>query len=680
MKQHISFFDLLEIDQEKGKVTLEISKLNNIGLDRYQYLIENLFEIILNNFIIKNKPILLFLNQKFVREYTIAEIYILFLFLKNNVEFNIPININDLITHPNMTSKDVHKVIEILLQRHKAYFVKHNIDLEKLADIASDIVESITKLSIIYSWLSPTSISLYDLIQFAKRNPYFNKLINMKLNDSMSIKEIEDTIPLLEQELLNCIKNDKKNCLYQYVSTGSVKIGQLRQMLTPVGPRMDIDKTILPYPIKGNFLNGLEDVVEAYSEAVVARSALIDKDKHIRDAGYESRKLDLNNINTFIHPTIKDCGTKHYLDYFVETESHLKMIRYKYQVLKDGSLKEIDINNKKLIGEHIKLRSHAFCALTDHPGYVCQTCYGSNSNSLFGTRVGAFPSVCIQNPGSNLTISSKHHQETNAAVIKSKTIEKFFNLSQDKCYLKTEIDYSKIKLVIDKLFYENMMENINNSDEDDEYDLLPINQSRCYIEETVHNKNTGELDTNQYYFDDLDNIFLYLSSEILEEKGAIKVTPTSETVEIYFGKIDLSIPIIDIRIISEGIVYQVKRLINIIDSQLTDELYALDPNRFVKDICDIMKELEIPILSQYVETMLYNQIKSDTNLSIRPDFRQDEVSFRILSIKNSIMHKDVYTSLSFEKYNNQLKKIGFYNRNLEAGAFQPFFKTTKKFM
>ena len=44
------------------------------------------------------------------------------------------------------------------------------------------------------------------------------------------------------------------------------------------------------------------------------------------------------------------------------------------------------------------------------------------------------------------------------------------------------------------------------------------------------------------------------------------------------------------------------------------------------------------------------------------------------------MHKDVYTSLSFEKYNNQLKKIGFYNRNLEAGAFQSFFRTTKKFM
>lgn len=678
MKKYISFFDLLEIDQKSNKIVLEVSKLNTLNIENYNYFLQSMLETILNNFLIKNKTILLSLNNTIIREYTIAEIYVLLVFLKTNIEFNININKEDLVTIPNMTSKNVHEIIEILLQKHKKYFKKHDISYEKLADIAADIIEELTKLSITFSWIAPTSISLYDIIQFAKRDHIFNKLINMKLNDSMSIKEIERMIPLLENELKNTILKDKKNCLYQYIATGTVKLGQVRQMFTPVGTRMDVDKTILPYPIKGNFLNGLQDVVEAYAEAVVARNALIDKDKHIKDAGYESRKIDLNNIDTYIHPTITDCHTKHYLTYTVESEADLRMLKYKYQILDDGSLREIDINNKKLIGKTIKIRSHIYCALEESQ-YICQTCYGANSDIVMrNSRVGCFPSSCIQNLMSDLTISSKHYQDTNAAEIDSKTIKRFFNLSQDKCFLKTELDYSKTKLVIEKLFYENMIENINNSEEDDEYDMSPLDKDKVYIEETAIDRKSGEVQNNRYYFDNLDNIFLYLSSEIFEEKGAIKFTPTSDVVEIHLGKVDLSTPIIDMRIVSEGIVYQVRRWIEMIDSKTT-ESYK-NPDLFLKDIISILKDVKINTLIQHVETLMYNSVRDANNYSLRPDFHKDSIELVMLSIKDSIMYKDVYTSLSFEKYNNQLKKIDFFNRNLKAGAFLPFFRTTKKFM
>lgn len=676
MKSYLSFFDFLEIEKN-GKVVLEVSKLNTLDSEKYNYFLKSIFETILNDFVIKNKKILLLLNKKPLREYTIAEIYVLLIFLKTNIIFNINITEEDLVTVPHMTSKDVHATIEIILQRHKKYFKKHHINIEKLADIAADIIEDLSKLSITYSWVAPSSISLYDIIQFAKRDHMFNKLINMKLNDSMSIKEIERMSPLLENELKNTILKDKKSCLYQYIKTGTVKLGQVRQMFTPVGTRMDVDKTVLPYPIKGNFLNGLQDVVEAYAEAVVARNALIDKDKHIKDAGYESRKLDLNNIDTFVHPEIVDCHTKHYLTYTIESENDLKMLKYKYQILDNGTLKEIDINNKKLIGKTIKMRSHACCALKE-PQYVCQTCYGANSDMLLNHRVGGFPSTCLQNIMSNLTISSKHYQDTNAAIVDSKTINKFFNLSQDKCYLKTELDYSRTKLVIEKLFYENMLENINNSEEDDDYDMSPLDKDKVYIEETTIDKRSGEVHTNRYYFDNLDNVFLYLSNEIFEEKGAIKFTPTSDVVEIHFGKIELSTPLIDIRMVSEGIVYQVRRFIEIIDSKLTQTY--IDPSLFLKDVVSILKDVKIYALIQHVETLMYNSIKDASNFSLRPNFLNNEVDIRMLSIKDSIMYKDVYTSLSFEKYNNQLKKVDFFNRNLKAGAFLPFFRTNKKFM
>lgn len=672
-KLYLSFFDFLKIDENTKKVTLEINDTLILNIDQYLYFLQSIFETIMNNFIIKNKPISVTLGGKYIRDYTFAEIYILIIFLRTNIEFDIPVTEQDLVTNPNMTSNDVHTVIEILLQRHKKYFDKHQMDKEKLADIATEIIESLTKLSITYSWIAPTSISLYDIIQFAKRDHEFNQLINMKLSDDMNIKEIERMIPNLERKLIDSIIKDKKNCLYQYVATGTVKNSQLRQMFTAVGPRMDIDKTVLPYPIKGNFLNGLQDVVESYLEAVVARNALIDKDKHIKDAGYESRKIDLNNLDTFIDPNIIDCKTKYYLEYQVENEQDLKMLRYKYQILDNGTLREIDINNKKLIGKTIKIRSHSVCAL---PKGVCRTCYGSNSDMLLGARIGGFPSVCIQNRMSNLTISSKHYLDTNAATVDSKTISRFFKISQDKCYLKTDREYAKVKLVIDKLFYENIMENINNSEEEDDYDMTPL--ENAYIEESELNKKTGEIEIQKYFFDDLKNVFLYLSSEILDENKAIKSTPTSETVEIHLGKIKLTTPIMDIRMISEGIVYQVGRFIDIIDSKMT-ETYN-DPSLFLKDITDILKDVKIVSSIQYIETLMYNSIKDASDVSRRPNFRKPDAQIRFMSIKESIMVKDVYTSLSFEKYNNQLKNMNFFNRNIDSGAFQSFFKTTKKFM
>lgn len=672
-KIHYSIMDLLSLDpKNEYKTMIELNVLDTFNQNQYEYFVDSIWETILNDFRIKNKPVIVYLNGRIVRIFTIAEIYILSVLLKPNIVYKKPIEIEDICTTPNLTSNQLHDLIEQILQRFKIFFDDKKIDYEELANIAADIVEKMTKLSILYSWLAPTSFSLYDIIQFAKRNHTFNQLINMRVSDDMSVKEIEDLIPVVEKQLIDVILQDKKNCLYQYVVTDTVSHSQFRQMFTFVGPRIDVDKIILPYPIKGNFLNGLQDIVEEYAEAVVARNALIDKDKHIKTAGYESRKIDLNCLDTMIDSKVKDCKTKHYLTIFVETEADLKRLKFKYQIMPDGKLREINPDkDKHLIGTSINIRSHVVCALKNKK--VCQTCFGSNAPILKGIRIGAFPSTQIQNVMSNKTISSKHYLDTNSAVANSKTLNRFFQISRDRLFLKTDMDYSRVKLVIDKLYYENLLENINNSDEED-YDATPL--ENIYIEESIIDKKTGEIVSTKHYFDDLVNIYLYLSNEILDEKGAIKNTPTSETVEIHFNKIDLITPIIDLRMRSEDIVYQVGRFIDLIDSKYTSTY--TDPNLFMKDLLEIMREVKISTHIQHLETLMYNSIKDANDLSHRPDFSKKDINVQFLSVKESIMLKDVYTSISFEKYNNQLKNINFFKRGSETGVFHSFFRTTKK--
>lgn len=662
----MNFLSLLE--KKNDKLYLDVNILNGFSINEFEYFTDDIFETILSDIKFKNKLFDVYIGDKFIKDFTFAEFYLQCIFWKANIVFKIPITEIDFRIVPNMVSDDIHNVIEDLLKHFKVHFNKNKIDLENLSDIASWIIEKIMKFSNIFSWISPDSISIYDIIQFAKRNSTFRKLINTRIDENMNIKDVEHLLDKYGAELVQVIKEDKKNCLYQYVATGTVNKAQLRQMFVVVGYRMDIDKVILPYPIKGNFLNGLQDVVEQYAEAVTARNALIDKEKYVSDSGYEARKIDLNNFDTDIDHSVEDCGTKHYLTVKVDSEYELDMLDNKYQILDDGSLYAIDSKRDlHLIGKEIKIRSHIFCAL---PKNVCRTCYGANSDIMKGTRIGGFPSLKVQNKISNKTISSKHYLETNAASITSKALLRFFEIESETCYLKTDLDYSRIKLVVDKLYFENLMEQIRSSDSDDEFDMIAL--EGAYIVESTFDKTTNDYVDTIYSLDDLQNMSLYLTSEIFEEKACIKTNPSSEVVEILLGKLDVDVPILEISIISEGITFYLNKFVRTIDSKEINN-YS-HPNELMKEIIFILKEIKLSSKIQHLETLIYNLIKDGEDLSRRPDFKKKNVNIAFLPVKNAIMYKDPYTSLSFERYQNQLKYVSFFKRK-GTGAFDTFFRT-----
>ena len=669
----LKFLEAIEKIDKSKKLKFEANIINTFSIDQYEYFLEDLKDNILNNFIIKNKKIDLYLDKKFIKTATIAELFIQLIFWKANVVYRVKLLEKHFQITSNMTSGEIHDAIEILLQRFRDHFQKKDIDREELAIIATDIIEKIMNFTIIFSWISPDSINLYDLIQFSKRDPRFNKLIHSQLDENMNTKEIEQRLAQLEKELIQCILQDKRNCLYQYVATGTVNKSQLRQMFTVVGTRAGIDKTVLTSYIKGNFLNGLQSPSEFFAEAMTARTALIDKNTYVADSGYEARKIDLNNLDTTIDYSVEDCKTKHFLTINVRSEFLLNALNNKYQILDDGSLHAIDSEkDKHLIGQKIRIRSHAMCAL---PKNVCKTCYGANADLMKNTRIGCFPSIEVESHVTNMTISSKHFSETNSSDISESNLVKFFNVEKNSAYLKTELDYTNIKLVIDKLYLENLIDNNNSAESEEDYDMVHL--ENALLIETVFDKKLGRTVQNEYLLTDTQGLYLFITSELLEEKKAFKISHDSDIVEIYLDKINLETPIFSVILMSEGTTYYLDRFVKLIDSNLNKSIE--DPNIVLNDILEIIETLKIKCKIQHIETMLKNLIKDKNDLSRHPDFRKNNVEIQMLSMRSSIMNKDIYTSMLFENHIDQLRNVLFF-RKTGDGVFDCFFRTTHKYV
>lgn len=656
-----------------NKLTLDVSSFNKFTHREYEYFLEDIWDTILNDYTIKNKRVDLFLGKKYIKTSTIAELYMQLIYWEANIKYKIPIHEIDFRITPNMITGNLHEAIEHLLSRFKTEFEKKRVDYDELASIAKNIIQRIMHFSITFSWISPDSISLYDIIQFSKRNYKFNQLIHTKLDEDMNVKEIEKRLKRLEKELIECVIDDKQNCLYPYVYTGTVNRAQLRQMFTAVGTRASIDKTVLPIPITGNFLNGLKTPAEFYAEALTARSALIDKDTFVADSGYEARKIDLNSINTTIDFDVNDCKTKHFLVLHVKDNFILNLFDKKYQILDDGSLRAIDSKNDKyLIGQTIKIRSHVYCALQNN---VCKTCYGSNADIMKGTRIGCFPSIKVSSPFTNRVISSKHFTVTNSASIDNEGIRKFFTIEQNSCNLKTDIDYSNVKLTIDKLYFENLLENSNNSDSEEEYDVVPL--ENAILIESVLNRKTDEIVKNEYNLTDVKGMYLFLHSDLLEEKKAFRFEPNTDYVSISLDKIDISTPVFNIIVLSEGTMYYLNEFIKTIDQKCVEDI--CDPNEVMNKILDIFSAIDFKCKIQHVETLVSNLIKDKYDWTRRPDFRKNNVEIQILPVKKAIFYKDLYTALLFEDYLDQFKSLSFF-KHTKPGIFDSFFRTNKKFV
>lgn len=553
-------------------------------------------------------------------------------------------------------------------------------DINKFIDDAQERVDGINEISYFcslmvddfmelvssYSAIASNTISLYEIHQLEKRSKVFASCINTQLDESKPVSEIEEQLKVGKRMVINSILEDGKSSLAMYIKARRMSEDQFAQMFYAVGPRTDVDKTILPKIMRGNFLKGYSSPSDAYIDAIAGRDAQILKHITVRDSGYLSRKINLSNLNTSIDYNTEDCGTTHYLEYDVIDDHFLKSVDLKYMIEDNGKLHLINYKkDKHLIGKTIKIRSHIYCACEKNK--VCMTCFGGKAKRLVGTNIGGLPSIKLANPISNRLMKAKHFTTTSSMDVSNDLISKWFNVETGKMFFKNTTDKNKRDLfvVVPRDYVEDIIEGAADLEDETIDSTIPLETFTVQYGPNPEDRDTIEC----------EGMFLVLTDEVLEYNKNFVLEYDSDEALIPIAKIPDDIPIFSMIVITEAVSLYLKKIKRIIDSSYTREY--TDPSKLLKNILEILMNMGISGTSAInVETLIYQLIRVPDKQYERPDFSKSKVDFTIIPLSSSIQKSDIYTAFSFEKFKQQVTDIDSFKKT-GNGIFDPLFKTKR---
>jgi DNA-directed RNA polymerase subunit beta' len=326
-------------------------------------------------------------------------------------------------------------------------FINENVDSEKIKDIVTqaienldeevivDIIDNIKDLGFRAATLSGISVGVTDckinrskddIIKESNSNAeklhenYQQGLITdeerKKNNFDIWMSTTEEVADLTWQSY------DEDNAVKIIIDSGGTRASkdQVKQLAAMRGLVVDPLGNIVEMPIKSNFREGLS-IFEYVNSARGSRKGLTDSALKTADAGYLTRRLV--DVSHDIIIRMEDCGTDEGIEVTRDNRSTVFANRIRGRI----SLEEIKINSQVIVkkGEiitpavaekidknevkSVKVRSPLTCAARKG---ICAACYGRDFSSrkiaTIGTPVGVIAAQSIGEPGTQLTMRTKH--------------------------------------------------------------------------------------------------------------------------------------------------------------------------------------------------------------------------------------------------------------------------------
>lgn len=256
-----------------------------------------------------------------------------------------------------------------------------------------DILESLKMLGAVFSTKGGLSLSLFDLKNLKKKKkikPYLNSIFQLKENENnyyqynnLKINNIwNDANNYLKSYILAYIKNnDYYNQLLLVLESGAR--GSKEQIHQLIGMRslmVDHTGSVVPYPIKNSFLDGLS-IFEYLLSSFGARKGIIDTALKTADSGYLTRRL----IEACYDLTIvsEDCKNIDFLAKITKKFNFCNKVKIKTTVLS--------------------------CKFVPN---LCQRCFGKNLSTRnvvsIGETIGILSAHSISEPSTQLTMRTFH--------------------------------------------------------------------------------------------------------------------------------------------------------------------------------------------------------------------------------------------------------------------------------
>lgn len=573
-------------------------------------------------------------------------------------------------------------------------FVELGCDFDKY-DIISTVKQRIVRIARIYGDIMANTFSLYDIMALETRSPEFADIYNRTLSDDMSPSAAEEYLEAASQKFYEIIEKDASCCLYPFITSNMLKKLQVGQMFVGVGPRIDIDKSILPVMIKQGWMHGMKTNSEFFAESVTTRNAIIVKKEAVPDSGYLSRKVNLACLNTELDSSIYDCGTKFYLSYYVKNHKHLEILEGKYMLIDEAGpiLKEISIKDSHLIGTTVKIRSHTKCITGHRLNKVCSICFGNKHKILKDCRIGGFVGIKLINPLTQLGMSSKHATGTSAEEITGDTLFRYFIIENNNICLKKSDNNIKIlipfEVVSDIISSENI---IDSKEVEDGLDYSKYIDMLFVVENGV--LRAMDLEDKSFFINISDYIIGYISNsgamdmvryeDVVDSIAEVESENKDvnwenefqdmEFVSISIENLDHSEPIFSIKLLTEEVSKYLRITKSIIDGAKTS-LYTC-PEDPIVDFIDILFKADLTTKGMmiHIETLIMNLMRSENDSIIRPDYSTKiEPNVKFVKLTQAIQKADLFSSIAFQELRRQLKDPQSLKKSV-PGIFDIFFK------
>lgn len=285
--------------------------------------------------------------------------------------------------------------------------IKGSINKDKLSSILDDInnrysedviakvLDCVKDTGFKYSTVFGTSMSLKNI-----NLENFDKIVE----DIYKSENIQDQLMAISSKETEDLM--RQNFKYSYLidSGARGKWDQVRQIILTRGYISNFSGDILTTPIKHSLIEGLTQQ-EFFNSTYGCRKGLLDVAVNTGDSGYLSRKLVFSCANLTIDENLDDCGTKDYLDVFVETPKKAKMLFSRYFCNDKNELEKITSENYlSLVGKVIKLRSPIFCKSET----LCHKCYGDSYKNIHSRFVGIIAAQSLGEKSTQLILRTFH--------------------------------------------------------------------------------------------------------------------------------------------------------------------------------------------------------------------------------------------------------------------------------
>lgn len=303
-------------------------------------------------------------------------------------------------------------------------------------------------------YCSTMNINDFLEIQFTPEVMKSIERVREECNDT----NIIDAYKTLDKVIRSKNTPDNKNNLVTCYLSGTVKDGQIKQMLGPRGYITEIDNTIFKTPVANSFTLGMDNMYYMAAESRSAAKANYISKTSVAKSEYFAREIQLvcMNVSKLVDG---DCGSKEYIKWFVNDNlkdgvSDLDYLVGKIYVDDKGVERIITKNDKHLIGTYINMRSPLTCKLHKE-NQVCLKCFGALAYNInYHANLGHICCTSITQKISQLLLSTKHENKNASfsAIVLGNAIAPYLTIKNKNIYYfkKDVLKKYEMKLHIDQ--------------------------------------------------------------------------------------------------------------------------------------------------------------------------------------------------------------------------------------